>query len=120
MSEKSEKEGGTLVIDPAGVVVNTDCPCCKEKEFDAPDRDEENRNNLGRKPPKDGPCKRCGLDRPLNRLMLCYPCWVKTEIENREKSEGREWHEGDSHPEWCKCSGLGEHKTGNGAFTGNN
>ena len=56
-----------------------------------------------RKPPKDGPCMRCGLDKPLNRLMLCYPCWVKSELER----DG--WREGMPHPESCRCEGLKDH-----------
>ena len=51
-----------------------------------------------RKPPKDGPCKRCGKNKPLNRLMLCYECWVK---ENLERSG---WHEGEPHPPGCGCA----------------
>lgn len=56
-----------------------------------------------RKPPKDGPCKRCGQDKPLNRLMLCYPCWVKSELEKSG------WREGMPHPDWCHCEGLKDH-----------
>lgn len=52
----------------------------------------------GRKPPKEGLCKRCGKTKPVNRLMLCYPCWVKTENEKKG------WREGQPHPEWCGCS----------------
>ena len=51
-----------------------------------------------RKPPKDGPCKRCGQNRPLNRLMLCYPCWVKTVLEEKYG-----WREGMTHPDGCDC-----------------
>ena len=51
-----------------------------------------------RRPPKDGPCKRCGQDRPLNRLFLCYPCWVKTVLEEKFG-----WREGMSHPDSCDC-----------------
>jgi len=50
-----------------------------------------------RKPPKDGPCKRCGQNKPLNRLMLCYVCWVKVQLE------GRGWREGQNHPSDCGC-----------------
>ena len=56
-----------------------------------------------RRPPKEGPCKRCGLDKPLNRLMLCYPCWVKTELEKQG------WREGMPHPDWCHCEGIKDH-----------
>jgi hypothetical protein len=57
-----------------------------------------------RRPPKDGPCRRCGLDKPLNRLMLCYPCWVKTELEKTG------WREGMPHPGWCHCEGVKDHQ----------
>jgi len=56
-----------------------------------------------RRPPKSGPCRRCGKDKPLNRLMLCYPCWVKTELEKKG------WREGMPHPDWCRCEGLPDH-----------
>lgn len=50
-----------------------------------------------RKPPADGPCKRCGENKPINRLMLCYPCWVKSELEKHG------WREGQPHPDFCAC-----------------
>ncbi|OGR85158.1 MAG: hypothetical protein A3J74_01770 [Elusimicrobia bacterium RIFCSPHIGHO2_02_FULL_57_9] len=56
-----------------------------------------------RKPPSDGLCRRCGENKPINRLMLCYPCWVKTVLE------ARGWREGMPHPDDCGCSGLGAH-----------
>ncbi len=62
---------------------------------------EEERPDLSkipqRRPPKDGPCKRCGQDKPLNRLFLCYPCWVKTVLEEKG------WNEGTPHPHGCDC-----------------
>jgi len=57
-----------------------------------------------RKPPSDGLCRRCGQNKPINRLMLCYPCWVKTELENSG------WREGMPHPDWCRCEGVKEHQ----------
>ena len=33
-----------------------------------------------RTPPSRGMCMRCGHNKPINRLMLCYPCWVKSEL----------------------------------------
>lgn len=66
--------------------------------------DPEKLRKNSRKPPKDGPCKRCGQDKPLNRLMLCYPCWVKTELEKTG------WREGMPHPDWCHCEGIKDHK----------
>lgn len=58
-----------------------------------------------RRPPKDGPCKRCGLDRPLNRLFLCYACWVKTVLEDKFG-----WREGMSHPDSCDCEVPNAHQ----------
>lgn len=57
-----------------------------------------------RKPPERGLCRRCGEDKPINQLMLCYPCWVKTVLE--EKSG---WKQGEPHPDWCRCEGLPDH-----------
>ncbi len=54
-------------------------------------------------PPKKGLCRRCGENKPINRLMLCYPCWVKTNLEEHG------WREGMPHPEWCACDGVGGH-----------
>lgn len=64
---------------------------------------EEDLERLSRKaPPSRGLCRRCGENKPINRLMLCYPCWVKTNLEERG------WREGQGHPEWCECT-LGDH-----------
>ncbi|HAM36845.1 MAG TPA: hypothetical protein DEB40_10740 [Elusimicrobia bacterium] len=56
-----------------------------------------------RTPPKRGLCRRCGENKPINRLMLCYPCWVKSELENHG------WREGMPHPDWCHCEGIKDH-----------
>ena len=78
----------------------------KGVETPAPPPDKEKpKDKTGKAPPKKGICCRCGLDRPINRLMLCYPCWVKTSLEER----GKGWHEGMDHPKDCGCVGLGEH-----------
>lgn len=61
--------------------------------------DPEQVRKRARKPPKDGPCRRCGRDRPLNRLMVCYECWVKDRLEQRG------WREGQPHPAGCGCAG---------------
>lgn len=50
-----------------------------------------------RKPPADGPCKGCGQNKPLNRLMLCYRCWV--DKVNTERG----WKPGQPHPATCRC-----------------
>jgi len=88
------------------------------KQFDKPDIDKE--NNQGTAPPKRGICRRCGLDRPINRLMLCYRCWVITMLEDEAKKRGDRWSEGMDHPDWCKCEGLGEHKNKDGTARGFN
>ena len=69
------------------------------KEDEAPDLDK-----LSKKaPPREGICRRCGEDRPINRLMLCYTCWVKTNLEESG------WREGMPHPAWCHCETSGSH-----------
>ena len=74
----------------------------QEKEQD---RDEKDPTKLKqRKPPSGGMCRRCGENKPINRLMLCYPCWVKSELEDKAG-----WREGMPHPEWCRCEGLPDH-----------
>lgn len=50
-----------------------------------------------RKPPAEGPCKGCGKDKPLNRLFLCYPCWVS------KMNKERGWKDGQPHPDSCGC-----------------
>lgn len=81
---------GTILIDEVseieGVVVK------KEKKEDV-----EDVKKRSRKPPKDGPCKRCGQNKPLNRLLLCYTCWVKDKLEKSG------WREGQAHPISCGC-----------------
>jgi len=71
----------------------------KEKTEEEPDL----RKLSQKKPPSGGMCRRCGENKPINRLMLCYPCWVKSELEK----EG--WREGQPHPDDCRCEGLKDH-----------
>lgn len=88
-----------------------------EEDFrTAPEAPEETREERDpsklkqRQPPSRGLCRRCGQNKPVNRLMLCYPCWVKTELEDRFG-----WREGAPHPAECGCE-LAEHdrkSTGN-------
>ena len=73
------------------------------------DVDKENQQpSTGRRKPGEGQCKRCGEIRQVNRHKLCYRCWVITELEKSG------WREGQPHPDWCKCEGLGEHTQGDG------
>lgn len=88
------------------------------KPKEKPDIDKE--NDTGRKPPKEGICKRCGQNRPINRLMLCYRCWVIVVLEDNAKARGEVWTEGMPHPASCDCVGLGEHKSGDGTARGFN
>lgn len=63
----------------------------------------------GAEPPKEGACRECKRLRRLNRLKLCYPCFVELVIMDEAKKRGHEWKPGDKHPSWCDCEGLGEH-----------
>lgn len=72
----------------------------KEEEKETP----EEIKKRARKPPSDGPCKMCGQNKPLNRLLLCYPCWLKDKLN---KDSGGEWLPGDPHPSTCGCDGPG-------------
>lgn len=67
-------------------------------------REQDPSKLLQRRPPSRGLCRRCGLNKPVNRLMLCYPCWVKTELEEKAG-----WREGMPHPDECQCEGLPDH-----------
>ena len=82
-------------------------PCLKTE-------DEEKRVEQ-RTPPRNGICRRCGKNRPINRLMLCYHCWVKTNLEDKNG-----WREGIPHPADCGCIGLGEHASRDGTSRGLN
>lgn len=70
---------------------------------EAPEDEKDPRKLKQRRPPKDGLCRRCGKNKPVNRLMLCYPCWVKIELEKRG------WREGQPHPDDCDCEIVGVH-----------
>lgn len=87
-----------------------------EAEEDAEPKDE----NGGSKPPEDGLCRECKRRRHLNRLKLCYPCFVDLVIMDETKKRGIEWKSGDKHPDFCACEGLGEHPgRDHGAWRGN-
>ncbi len=78
-------------------------PQVETEPREKPEEEPDLRKLMKRKPPTDGLCRRCGENKPINRLMLCYPCWVKVELEK----DG--WREGQPHPEHCACEGLGAH-----------
>jgi hypothetical protein len=80
-------------------------PRVDEDPASAPQEEVDRKRLRKPAPPKKGLCRRCGEDKPINRLMLCYPCWVKSELEK----DG--WREGMPHPEHCGCSGIGGHET---------
>jgi len=64
----------------------------------------------GRRVPGKGKCIRCGEKKPINRLKLCYYCFVITEIIRVEKEKfGRVWRDGMTHPNWCQCVLPGTH-----------
>lgn len=97
----SETETPTLPTE-APVVPPAANPAPEEKES----TDEIKRR--ARKPPADGPCKGCGQNKPLNRLMLCFKCWVEKQLLDWSKYTKSDWIPGDPHPTWCKCE-LPEH-----------
>ncbi|MBS3927758.1 MAG: hypothetical protein KGZ65_04120 [Sphingomonadales bacterium] len=72
----------------------------KEDEKETP----EELKKRARKPPAEGPCKMCEQMRQLNRLLLCYPCWLKDKLH---KDSGGTWLPGDPHPASCGCDGPG-------------
>lgn len=94
-----------------------EAPAIPETEPKTPPETKESEKKIlkrSRKPPDDGLCRRCKQRRKLNRHKLCYPCFVESEIIDREKLEGKEWIPGDPHPSWCCCEGLGEHQERDG------
>ena len=56
-------------------------PFTPTKEKEKPAEETDLRKLSQKKPPSRGLCRRCGENKPINRLMLCYPCWVKSELE---------------------------------------
>jgi len=77
----------------------------KEEKKESP----EDIQKRARKPPAEGPCKGCGKNLPLNRLMLCFRCWVNKNLDDWARTQGRDFIPTvDPHPAWCKC-GLPEH-----------
>jgi hypothetical protein len=96
------EDGTVSVLDPAAA------PPAPEKK---PEEKEsvEDIERRARKPPSDGPCKGCGKNLPLNRLMLCFRCWVNKNLNDDAKARGEDFLPGiDPHPAWCGCE-LPEH-----------
>lgn len=90
------RNGDVEVLDPTTVAVEPAAPPATAPKPEEKESAEQIARRA-RKPPADGPCKRCGDNKPINRLMLCYPCWVKTELEKNG------WREGQPHPPGCGC-----------------
>lgn len=88
----------------------TEAPNKTGAPAEKPDESRESLLSKSRKPPSEGPCKMCGQDKPINRLFLCYPCWLKDKLH---KDSGGEWLPGDPHPAGCGCDGPGGCTTGN-------
>ena len=78
-------------------------PEAVEKEAPLPDEEIDLARIPKRAPPSKGMCMRCGENKPINRLMLCYPCCVKSQLEK----DG--WKEGEPHPDSCGCEGIKGH-----------
>lgn len=85
------EDSEVVTADPATEEVATEKPKPEEKES------VEEIKKRARKPPSEGPCKGCGQNKPLNRLMLCYSCWVKKQLSDKG------WREGQPHPAGCGC-----------------
>jgi hypothetical protein len=114
------EDGDIIVADPAAPV---EAPVEKEKKSaleeayeDAEPKDEHG----GSKPPHNGNCRECKRDRPLNRLKLCYACFVELVLMDEAKKRSDPWKPGESHPKWCACEGLGEHTNSDGSPRGFN
>lgn len=87
---------------------------------DAKDQAEDRPDTGGAPPPKEGHCRECKRVRRLNRLKLCYPCFVELVLMDEAKKRGHAWKSGDKHPDFCACEGLGEHpERDKGAWRGN-
>lgn len=94
VGDDSEEEVSIMATDVIDEVLDKVAPVKPKEEKE---EDIEDIKKRARKPPKDGPCKGCGQDKPLNRLMLCYKCWVKKNLGDRG------WKEGETHPTGCNC-----------------
>lgn len=83
----------TITVEPAVEIT----PDGKEVVKPVEKEDVDDIKKRARKPPADGPCKGCGQNKPINRLMLCYKCWVD------KVNTDRGWKPGQPHPESCRC-----------------
>jgi len=55
-------------------------------------------SKTGKPVPAKGGCRRCKRNIPINRLKLCYECFVKINLLNGG------WTRFDIHPDWCHCT----------------
>lgn len=79
-------------------------PTAETGSVEAPQEEVDVTRIPQRRPPSRGLCRRCNENKPINRLMLCYPCWVKTQLEKSG------WKDGEPHPDWCECVGSSAHQ----------
>lgn len=113
---------GPAVADPeAPAAPAPDAPAPEKSALDEAKEDAKDRPSTGgAEPPTEGNCRECKMLRRLNRLKLCYPCFVQLVLMDEAKKRGVEWKPGDKHPDWCSCEGLGEHPDrDHGAWRGN-
>jgi len=94
----------TITAEPETIEAPAETNPPKDDTKPAEKETPEDIEKRARKPPADGPCKGCGQDRPLNRLMLCYKCWTYKQLHEQT---GGKWLPGDPHPSHCGCDGPG-------------
>lgn len=99
----------TITAEPETIEAPAETTPPKDDTKPAEKETPEDIEKRGRKPPADGPCKGCGENKPLNRLMLCYKCWLYKRLNDADPS----WLPGDPHPKTCGCDGPGGCSTKN-------
>lgn len=120
MDLRAEAEVADPKIAPAAPAAEPPAKADPSALDDAKDQAEKRPDCGGAKPPEDGPCRECKRLRRLNRLRLCYPCFVELVLMEEAEKRGFKWKPGDQHPDWCSCEGLGEHAgRDRGAWRGN-
>lgn len=72
--------------------------------LDAPKETIEDIEKRAPAPPSGGVCQACKEPKPINRLKLCYECWLMDQLH---KQSGGQWLPGDPHLATCKCDGPG-------------